>query len=60
MSGNDYGEFLKSVSSELPALTFAGYFDSQGEAYSHLETNEYGELIEEYQTVQYGELFGDT
>ena len=60
ISGDDYGEFLKGVSRSLPALTFAGYFDRQGEAYSHLETNEYGELIEEYQTVQYGELFGDT
>ena len=57
---DDYRQYLKEVSRQIPALTFAGYVDPQGEAYSHLETNEYTGLIEEYQTVQYGKLFGGT
>ncbi len=39
-------------------MTFAGYFDSEGNAYSHLETTEMTDLIRQYQTVQYNELFG--
>lgn len=41
-------------------MTFAGYFDSEGNAYSHLETTEMTDLIRQYQTVQYNELFGGT
>lgn len=54
-----YGDYLWGLASQIPALTFAGYVDAQGEAHSHLETNEYQGLIEEYQIVQYGRLFGE-
>ncbi len=53
----EYGDYLREFQKEIPALTFSGYFDRQGRAHSHLETNRYGELIEEYQTVQYGRMF---
>ena len=56
---DQYGEYLREFSGSIPALTFAGYMDPEGNAYSHMENNEYTSLIEEYQTVQYGELFGD-
>ena len=39
------------------ALTFVGYTDALGEAYSHLETNAYTGKIEDYQRVQYDRLF---
>lgn len=54
-----YGNYLQSFMTQIPALTFAGYVDAQGEAHSHLETNGYRGVIEEYQTVQYGRLFGE-
>ena len=53
-SGMDLREFRQ----EIPALTFSGYFDREGNAHSHLETNEFAEKIEEYQIVQYQEMFG--
>ena len=39
-------------------MTFVGYTDTSGHAYSHLENNEYTSLIEQYQQVQYNNLFG--
>lgn len=53
-----YGDFLREFRNEIPALTFSGYFDSEGEAHSHLETNAFDEKIEEYQIVQYHRMFG--
>lgn len=52
-----YGDFLNRFCREIPALTFAGYFDETGNAHSHLETNTYKEKIKEYQIVQYYTLF---
>ena len=43
---------------ELPALTFVGYTDAAGRAYSHLETNDFTARIEDYQRLQYNNLFG--
>ena len=34
------------------------HIDREGNAHSHLETNEFAEKIEEYQIVQYQEMFG--
>ena len=35
-----------------------GYVDQTGHAYSHLETNDFTTLIEDYQRLQYNNLFG--
>ena len=53
-----YADYLLDLSDTLPAISFAGYFDSDGEAYSHLETNDLTDLIDRYQIVQYSNLFG--
>ena len=58
IDGGEYGDFLRELQKEIPALTFSGYFDSEGEAHSHLETNEFDEAIGEYETVQYYRMFG--
>ena len=39
-------------------MTFAGYFDSEGNAYSHLDTTKFTPLIADYERVQYNNLFG--
>ena len=53
-----YGDFLWQLQEQLPALTFVGYLDQSGHAYSHLENNDYTPLIQDYQCVQYNNLFG--
>ena len=53
-----YGDYLWQLQEQLPALTFVGYVDRKGRAYSHLETNDYTALIQDYQCVQYNNLFG--
>ena len=53
-----YGSFLLETQQAIPALTFAGYFDAEGNAYSHLEETEYDPLIENYRIMQYNNLFG--
>ena len=58
IDGGEYGDFLREFQKEIPALTFSGYIDSEGEAHSHLETNEFDEAIGEYGTVQYYRMFG--
>ena len=53
-----YDSFLWQLQTQLPAVTFVGYVDQEGQAYSHLETNDFTALIEDYQRVQYNNLFG--
>lgn len=53
-----YDSFLWQLQTQLPAVTFVGYVDEAGQAYSHLETNDFTALIEDYQRVQYNNLFG--
>ena len=53
-----YGSFLWQLQERLPALTFVGYVDGTGHAYSHLETNDFTEQIQDYQRLQYNALFG--
>lgn len=53
-----YGEFLNTVSEQVPVLTFAGYFDKAGNAYSHLEETQFDEIIHQYNLLQYENLFG--
>ena len=58
IEGTDYGDFLWQLQSQLPAITFVGYVDQAGQAYSHLESNDFTALIQDYQCVQYDHLFG--
>ena len=53
-----YDSFLWQLQTQLPAVTFVGYVDEAGQAYSHLETIDFTALIEDYQRVQYNNLFG--
>lgn len=58
LEGTAWNDFLWDVQEQLPAMTFVGYTDTSGHAYSHLENNEYTSLIEQYRQVQYNNLFG--
>ena len=53
-----YGRFLWEMQETIPALSFPGYWDAAGKAYSHLEDNGYTRQIEQYRQVQYNGLFG--
>ena len=53
-----YGKYLWNLQKTIPAMTFAGYFDSEGNAYSHLDTTKFTPLIKDYERVQYNNLFG--
>ncbi len=54
-----YGQYLWNLHQTIPALTFVGYTDAAGNAYSHLETNGFTALIRQYQAMQYNNLFGE-
>ena len=58
IESDSYGLYLWDLQTQLPAITFVGYVDRKGRAYSHLETNDYTALIQDYQCVQYNNLFG--
>ena len=60
IQGTQYQDYLWQLQQQLPAITFVGYVDRAGQAYSHLETNDYTSLIQDYQCVQYNNLFGGT
>ena len=53
-----FDQYLWELHKTMPAMTFVGYTDAQGNAYSHLETNEFTPLIQEYRALQYNNLFG--
>ncbi len=55
---SDYDRYLWNLHQTLPAITFVGYTDTNGKAYSHLETNDFTSLIQRYQAIQYNNLFG--
>ena len=58
IQGTVYDGYLWQFQQQLPALTFVGYLDEKGRAHSHLETNDYAPLIQDYQCLQYNDLFG--
>ena len=58
IGGTAYDNYLWQLQTRLPAVTFVGYVDADGRAYSHLETNGFTPVIEDYQRVQYNNLFG--
>ena len=53
-----YGDYLSGFEQQLPVFTFVGYMDADGKAYSHLESNRYDPLIEDYRAFAYNNLFG--
>ena len=53
-----YGDYLSGFEQQLPAFTFVGYMDTDGKAYSHLESNRYDHMIEDYRAFTYNNLFG--
>ena len=58
IGGTAYDNYLWQLQTRLPAVTFVGYVDANGRAYSHLETNGFTPEIEDYQRVQYNNIFG--
>ncbi len=58
IESDSYGQYLWDLQTQLPAITFVGYLDPAGKAYSHLETNAYTGKILDYQRLQYDRLFG--
>ena len=53
-----YGDYLSGFEQQLPVFTFVGYMDADGKAYSHLESNRYDPMIEDYRAFAYNNLFG--
>lgn len=53
-----YGDYLSGFEQQLPVFTFVGYMDADGKAYSHLESNRYDPMIEDYRAFTYNNLFG--
>ena len=49
-----YSKYLLDLEEQLPVINTVGYQDNQGVWHLHSETNE---LIEEYEAIQYYELF---
>ena len=54
-----YGNYLWELHHSLPAVTFMGYLDAAGEMHSHLETNEWEAVLQQYHLAAYGQLFED-
>ncbi len=57
VENTSFGNYLLSLSETLPVISFPGYIDIDGRVYPHAETSDYTGLIEEYQIIQYNELF---
>ena len=53
-----YGDYLSGFEQQFPVFTFVGYMDADGKAYSHLESNRYDSLSEDYRAFAYNNLFG--
>lgn len=58
LEGDRYFQFLDHLHDTIPVVTFAGYQDKIGNAYSHLERTNFTPLLQDYQCVQYERLFG--
>ena len=52
-----YMEFLRIIQEQIPVITGNGYMDSEGNYYSFEEHSEYLELIQDYQLIQYNNIF---
>lgn len=58
LEGDSFMTFLAQLREQMPVATFVGYEDTEGNAYSHLETTALTPLLDDYQCVQYERLFG--
>ena len=58
LEGDQYFQYLGKLQETVPVVSFPGYQDPQGNAYSHLETTPLTALLEDYQCLQYQRLFG--
>lgn len=58
LEGDNFMSFLAQLREQMPVATFVGYEDTEGNAYSHLETTALTPLLDDYQCVQYERLFG--
>ena len=52
-----YMEFLRELQKELPVITGNGYIDNSGTYYTFEEENEYSELLNQYEIIQYNNVF---
>ena len=53
-----YGKYLWNLQKTIPAMTFAGYFDSEATHTAIWIPQKFTPLIEDYERVQYNNLFG--
>lgn len=52
-----YQKFLKQFYQEIPVINSNGYIDKNGNHHTFDEKNEYTQLINQYQMIQYNNLF---
>lgn len=52
-----YNKYLLDLQEKLPVISSVCYMDKDGNLYANDEESEYSDLIKEYQTIQYNELF---
>lgn len=52
-----YMNFLNTIRQEIPVITGNGYIDSKGNYYTFEYDNEYSNMLNKYQLVQYNNVF---
>ena len=52
-----YMEFLRGVQDKLPVVTGNGYIDNKGNYYTFEDKNEYLEILNKYELIQYNNVF---
>lgn len=52
-----YNKYLLELQKKLPVISAVCYMDAEGNLYENDEKSEYSDLIEEYQMIQYNNLF---
>lgn len=52
-----YNKYLLELQKTLPVISAVCYMDAEGNVYANDEKSEYSDLLEEYQMVQYNQLF---
>ena len=52
----DYNKFLAAMYQDLPVISTVGYYDSEGNYYSHDDDSEYDDLLNIYARIEYNNL----
>ena len=52
-----YMEFLREIQKQLPVITGNGYIDNSGTYYSFEDINDYSNILNKYEAVQYNNVF---